>query len=63
MSVIDGISLYAIAAIWILMILNMVLSVGGFIYYMKVYETDGRIPLKEYPFVSVMVPAHNMPLY
>lgn len=59
MSVIDGISLYAIAAIWILMILNMVLSVGGFIYYMKVYETDGRIPLKEYPFVSVMIPAHN----
>lgn len=59
MSFVDGITLYAIAAIWILMLINMVLSVGGFIHYMRVYRTDGRIPLKEYPMVSVMVPAHN----
>lgn len=59
MSFIDGLALYAIGAIWILMILNMTLSIGGFIYYMKVYNTDGRIPLKEYPMVTVMVPAHN----
>lgn len=59
MSLADGISLYAISAIWILMIINMILSVGGFIYYMQVYKTNGHIPLKEYPMVTIMVPAHN----
>lgn len=59
MTLVDGISLYAIAAIWILMMINIVLSIGGFVYYMKVYKTDGHIPLKEYPMVTIMVPAHN----
>lgn len=55
----DVLSLYAIISIWLLMILNVILSVGGFIYYMRVEKTDGRIPLEEYPMVSVLVPAHN----
>ncbi len=59
MTIIDVISLYAIICIWLLMILNVILSIGGFIYYMKVEKTDGRIPLKEYPTVSILVPAHN----
>lgn len=59
MSFIDAISLYAIIAVWLLMFINIILSIGGFIYYMKVNKTDGHIPLTEYPFVSIMVPAHN----
>lgn len=59
MTVIDIVSLYAIISIWLLMILNVILSIGGFIYYMKVEKTDGRIPLKQYPMVSILVPAHN----
>ena len=59
MSVVDGLSLYAISAIWFLMIVNMVLSVGGFLYYMSVYRAGGRCPLEEYPMVTIMVPAHN----
>lgn len=59
MSIIDVISLFAICAIWLLMILNIILSIGGFIYYMKVNRSDGHVPLKEYPMVSIMVPAHN----
>jgi len=59
MSFVDAVSLFAISAIWILMITNVILSIGGFTYYMKVSKTDGRIPLEVYPFVSVMVPAHN----
>lgn len=55
----DVLSLYAIISIWLLMILNVILSVGGFIYYMRVEKTDGRIPLEEYPMVSVLIPAHN----
>lgn len=59
MPIIDFLSLFAIIAIWTLMIINVILSIGGFIYYMNIDKTDGRIPLKEYPTVSIMVPAHN----
>ncbi len=59
MTLVDVLSLYAIIAIWGLMFLNIFLSIGGFIYMVKVGQTDGRVPLEEYPMVSVMVPAHN----
>lgn len=59
MSFADCLSLYAIAAIWGLMFINIFLSIGGFIYTIKVNKTNGRVAIKEYPMVSVMVPAHN----
>ena len=59
MTLADCLSLYSIIAIWSLMFINIFLSVGGFIYIYKIYKTDGHRPLKEYPMVSVMVPAHN----
>ncbi len=59
MPLLDFLALFAIIAIWVLMIMNIVLSVGGFIYYMKVEKEGGRYYLEEYPMVSVMVPAHN----
>ncbi len=41
------------------MILNVILSIGGFIHYMRV-EKEGRCaPPDEYPMVSILVPAHN----
>ena len=59
MSLADCLSLYSIIAIWSLMFLNIFLSIGGFIYMLKVNKTNGHVPLKEYPMVSIMVPAHN----
>ena len=59
MTFIDALSLYAICAIWSLMIINVILSIGGFIHYMRVEKTDGHIPLNDYPMVSILVPAHN----
>ncbi len=59
MTLIDMLSLYALIAIWGLMLINVGLSVGGFIYYIRVSRTDGHCELKEYPMVSIMVPAHN----
>lgn len=59
MTLVDGVSLYAIISIWLLMILNAVLSIGGFIYYMKVEKEGRKKPLEEYPTVSILVPAHN----
>ncbi len=59
MSLADCLSLFAIIAIWSLMFINIFLSIGGFIYMLKVNKTDGHLPLEEYPMVSVLVPAHN----
>ncbi len=59
MELIDILTLYAIIAIWGLMLINVVLSIGGFIYYIRVNRTDGHVKLDEYPMVSIMVPAHN----
>lgn len=62
MSFADIVSIYAIAAIWGMMLLNVVLSIGGFIYIYRCNKTDGSVPLPEgteYPVVSVLVPAHN----
>lgn len=56
---IDAVALYAILAIWLVMAIHAALSVGGFLYYLRVDKTGGRIPLAEYPMVSVLVPAHN----
>ena len=68
MSIADCLSLYAIAAIWGLMFLNIFLSIGGFIYMIKVNKQErknlagrrtGKRKASEYPMVSIMVPAHN----
>ncbi len=59
MSLVDVLALYSIFAIWGLMFVNIFLSIGGFIYILRINRTDGRIPLKEYPMVTIMVPAHN----
>ena len=61
MSASEIISIYAIAAIWFMMMLNVVLSIGGYIYIYRCNQSDGHIPLPkdEYPMVSVLVPAHN----
>lgn len=59
MSLIDYLTLFSMIAIWTLMGINVLLSVGGFIYYYRMGKEDPHIPLEEYPFVSVMVPAHN----
>lgn len=55
----DILSLYSIYAIWTVMTINIVLTIGGVLYYLKIKKTDGRMPLKKYPFVSILVPSHN----
>ena len=61
MNAAEIISIYAIAAIWAMMMLNVVLSIGGYIYIYRCNRTDGSVPVPdgEYPMVSVLVPAHN----
>jgi len=50
--------LASLVCIWSLLLLNVVLIVGGYRYYV---ESIGYVPTqpKEFPMVSIMVPAHN----
>lgn len=59
MSFVDVLALYSIFAIWGLLFINIVLSIGGFFYIMRMNRTNGHIAISEYPMVTIMVPAHN----
>ncbi|CDH90627.1 putative membrane-associated glycosyl transferase [Clostridium botulinum B str. Eklund 17B (NRP)] len=52
-------ALYSLGIIWIIIFVNIILVVFGYIYYSKVHNKIMKEKLKYYPFVSVMVPAHN----
>lgn len=58
MSVLDGFVLAALICIWLLLLINVTLTVSGYLYYFKNEKTETP-PLKRYPMVSIMVPAHN----
>lgn len=53
--------LIAILAIWLILIVNVILTIAGYIYYLRWshWPKPSISGLKEVPFVSIMVPAHN----
>lgn len=59
MNIFDFLLLYSLIIIWITIFLNVILTIGGYIYYLKTLKVKMKNSLKEYPFVSIMVPAHN----
>lgn len=61
MTVTNGIVLAAIISIWLLLMINIVLIVAGYLYYLSCESagTGELLPDEELPFVSIMVPAHN----
>lgn len=58
MAPIDIALLVALICIWLLLLINVLLIIGGYLYYM---ETEKRpaLVMTEFPMVSIMVPAHN----
>ncbi|CAM4411983.1 glycosyltransferase family 2 protein [Paenibacillus typhae] len=59
MTISDVLMVIAVICIWSLLLVNVALIIAGYLYYIqtereKVPEIKG-----EYPFVTVMVPAHN----
>ncbi|AQT84254.1 glycosyl transferase [Paenibacillus larvae subsp. larvae] len=59
MTVADILMLIAVICIWSLLLVNVVLIIAGYLYYI---ESDSKSVLGftgEAPFVSIMVPAHN----
>ncbi|MBY0755920.1 glycosyltransferase [Clostridium sardiniense] len=59
MNIFDYLALYSLAVIWVIIFINVILMVAGYVYYTKTLKVKMDEELKEYPFVSVMVPAHN----
>jgi len=58
MTFLDVFMLASLVCIWFLLILNIFLIIGGYMYYV---ESSSYLPpqLENYPLVSIMVPAHN----
>ncbi len=55
----DYIMVINIILIWSLMIINIILIIGGYFYYLKSEKEVPPTIKNEHPFISVMVPAHN----
>lgn len=58
LTITDYLFLLSLVSIWIILFVNIILAICGYIYYLKNMKFKGD-KLKEYPFVSIMVPAHN----
>lgn len=59
MNIFDYIILYSLIIIWIIILINVILVIGGYFYYLDTMKFEGNEELDKYPFVSVLVPAHN----
>lgn len=61
MSAGNVIVLVAIVSIWLLLMINIVLIVAGYLYYLSCEKAGEQtlLPEEKLPFVSIMVPAHN----
>ncbi|NQX59144.1 glycosyltransferase [Paenibacillus qinlingensis] len=59
MTIADILMLISVFCIWSLLLVNVILIVAGYLYYIQI-ENKPVAPLEgEPPFVSIMVPAHN----
>lgn len=54
----DVIDLIALICIWSLLLFNQVLTVAGYIFYIKISRSAPKEP-QRFPFISILVPAHN----
>lgn len=59
MTTADILMLIAVICIWSLLLVNVVLIIAGYLYYIKIENEEVPEIKGEAPFVSIMVPAHN----
>ncbi|MBU3136125.1 glycosyltransferase family 2 protein [Clostridium gasigenes] len=59
MSLVDYLLVYSLGVIWVVIFMNIILVIGGYIYYTKIHDKKMKEELDYYPFVTVMVPSHN----
>lgn len=58
---IDYLFLYSLVSIWVVLLFNIFLTLSGYRFYTSVIKDVPNVLLEmtEFPFVSIMVPAHN----
>ena len=59
MTAVDILMLIAVISIWSLLLVNVVLIIAGYLYYIANEKREVPPLPEEVPFVSLMVPAHN----
>ena len=60
LEIINVIFIFSLISIWILLLINILLALNGYIYYLKVLKSDiNLIEDSNCPTVSIMIPAHN----
>ncbi|WP_271000908.1 glycosyltransferase family 2 protein [Listeria seeligeri] len=59
MVIADYLALFAVICIWGLLLVNIILIVAGYVYYLKNEARKTPDIPEDVPFISVMVPAHN----
>ncbi|MBW4085681.1 glycosyltransferase [Paenibacillus sp. S150] len=59
MTISDVLMVIAVICIWSLLLVNVALIIAGYLYYIKTENEDVPEIQGEYPFVTIMVPAHN----
>ena len=61
LKLIDYLFIFSLVSIWLLLLFNIVLTFSGYSYFLKTSKRQrDPIPKREvYPFVSILIPAHN----
>ncbi|EJO5347867.1 glycosyltransferase family 2 protein [Clostridium botulinum] len=60
LTLVDYLFIYSLASIWMLLLVNIILALSGYRYYLKTLKTElKKIKDEDYPKVSILVPAHN----
>ncbi|MBY1552158.1 glycosyltransferase [Clostridioides difficile] len=49
---------FSLFSIWFLLLINIILAMGGYIFYFKNFDKEIK-EIDEYPMISILVPAHN----
>ncbi|HDF3126024.1 TPA: glycosyltransferase family 2 protein [Clostridioides difficile] len=49
---------FSLFSIWSLLLINIILAMGGYIFYFKNFDKEIK-QIDEYPMISILVPAHN----
>lgn len=58
LKIVDYFFLFSLVSIWAILLINIILAISGYIYYLKNLNFKDE-KLESYPFVSILVPAHN----
>lgn len=59
MTISDVLMVIAVICIWSLLLVNVALIIAGYLYYIQTEREEVPEIKGEYPFVTIMVPAHN----